>query len=110
LGALGIHGCRRFLMARKIKVNPQYIGGDLADLKRELMENPDYRLGWGIHEVTVELGRCVSEMRNKANLTQAQLAERLGVSQSLIARLESGRPERTPTLPTLIRVAKACGF
>jgi len=42
--------------------------------------------------------------RFRAGLTQRQLAERAGVPQSVIARIESG--SRQPTLPTLERVLR----
>jgi len=96
-------------MRRKVNVNPQYIGGGLADLKQELMADPDFQLGWNIHELVIAFGHVISEIRKGARLTQANLADRLGVDQSFIARLEAGRPDRMPTISTLIRVAKACG-
>lgn len=46
--------------------------------------------------------------RSRANLTQAELAEKMGTSQSAIARLESGKAK--PTLATLRRLAKATGM
>ncbi|MXV44291.1 helix-turn-helix domain-containing protein [Saccharibacter sp. 17.LH.SD] len=42
-------------------------------------------------------------MRKKAELTQTELAERLGTTQSSIARLEAG--ERSPTVKMLERIA-----
>lgn len=45
--------------------------------------------------------------RARADLTQRQLAERSGVPQSVIARIESGA--RQPTIPTLERVLEGAG-
>ena len=45
--------------------------------------------------------------RARAGLSQAELAERMGTSQSAIARLESGRT--LPSAKTLIRFAEATG-
>lgn len=45
--------------------------------------------------------------RRNAGLTQSALADRLGVSQPVIARLE--RPGANPTLATLRQVAAATG-
>ena len=50
----------------------------------------------------------VKECRKRAGLTQAQLAERMGTTQSAIARLERGVGE--PTLKRLSDVATACGL
>jgi transcriptional regulator with XRE-family HTH domain len=45
--------------------------------------------------------------RSHAGLTQAELAERMGTTQSVVARLESGRVR--PSTSTLEKVAKATG-
>jgi transcriptional regulator with XRE-family HTH domain len=50
----------------------------------------------------------VRTARRDAELTQAQLAERLGTTQSVIARLE--RPDANPTLATLERALDAAGY
>lgn len=48
------------------------------------------------------------EVRRRAGLSQAELAARLGTTQSAIARLETGRGR--PTLERLSQVAAACGL
>jgi predicted transcriptional regulator len=45
--------------------------------------------------------------RARAGLSQAELAERMGTSQSAIARLESG--QTLPSTKTLLRFAEATG-
>jgi transcriptional regulator with XRE-family HTH domain len=50
----------------------------------------------------------VREMRKRAGLTQAQLAERTGTTQSAVARLERG--QGSPTLERLSTIAEACGL
>lgn len=97
-------------MARHRNVDPKHIGGDLFDLKQELMEDPGFRLGWKLFDMAAEIGRLASEMRKKAGFTQLQLASRLDVDQSLIARLESENPRRMPTFATVARIAGACGY
>ncbi|HUP69366.1 MAG TPA: helix-turn-helix transcriptional regulator [Acidimicrobiales bacterium] len=49
----------------------------------------------------------VHRLRTDAGLTQAELAERMGTTQSAIARMEGGGSR--PTLETLERLAKAVG-
>src|SRR5438552_19217166 len=51
------------------------------------------------------LGR---EARKRAGLTQAELAARVGTTQSAIARLERG--STTPTLKRITELVRACGF
>lgn len=49
------------------------------------------------------------EARAAAGLTQAQVAERIGTTQSAIARLESGAGRHQPSLGTLRKYAQAVG-
>lgn len=52
-------------------------------------------------------GELLREARQAARLTQAQLARRAGVTQSVISAYESGR--REPALSTLVRLVEATG-
>lgn len=54
-----------------------------------------------------EFRKALIGARIAAGLTQRQLAERMGTSQSAIARLESGN--QMPTLDTLYRLAMVMG-
>jgi transcriptional regulator with XRE-family HTH domain len=50
----------------------------------------------------------VREARRRAGLSQADLAARVGTTQSAIARLEAGGT--SPSLEYLSRLVRACGF
>lgn len=50
----------------------------------------------------------VREARRRARLTQAELAERAGTTQSAIARIETG--ESTPSFDSVLRLARLCGM
>jgi len=50
----------------------------------------------------------VREARKRAGLTQAQLAERAGTTQSAIARIERGGV--APTFERIVDLVRACGF
>lgn len=52
-----------------------------------------------------ELAQLVYDLRTSAGLTQRQLAERMGTTQSVISRLEQAG--RLPTLALLARLADA---
>jgi transcriptional regulator with XRE-family HTH domain len=48
--------------------------------------------------------------RAAAGMSQAEIAERMGTTQSAVARLESGRCKRSPSLATLRKYARALGY
>ena len=50
----------------------------------------------------------IVEARRRAQLTQRELAERAGTTQSSIARWESGRSE--PSFANVVRLLRLCGF
>ncbi len=54
-------------------------------------------------------GRTIArEARRRAGLTQLELAERVGTTQSAIARLEAGTT--SPSLARLDLIVRACGY
>jgi transcriptional regulator with XRE-family HTH domain len=54
-----------------------------------------------------DLGRQVRELRESLGISQRELADRMGTTQSVIARLEGGGSR--PSLTTLERLAEAVG-
>jgi transcriptional regulator with XRE-family HTH domain len=52
----------------------------------------------------------VLKARAEAGLTQAEVAARIGTTQSAIARLESAEARHSPSIATLQRYAKALGY
>lgn len=53
-------------------------------------------------------GRLIREARRLAGLTQAELARRLGTTQSAVSNWERNRD--IPRVDTLARILEACGF
>ncbi len=53
------------------------------------------------------MGRNVRRLRIAAGLSQAQLAERMGVDRAYVSGLELG--QRNPTIVTLWHIGKALG-
>lgn len=53
-------------------------------------------------------GQIIREARRRTGLTQQELAERLGTTQSVVTRWETG--QRSPTLETVVRAVRACGL
>ncbi|RYG94213.1 MAG: XRE family transcriptional regulator [Alphaproteobacteria bacterium] len=73
----------------------------------EWSKDPAYREAYAALEEEFALAQQVIEARARAGLTQAELAERMGTSQSAVARLESGKSR--PSVATLEKLALATG-
>jgi transcriptional regulator with XRE-family HTH domain len=71
------------------------------------MKSVEYRKAYESLTPEFELARAVIDARVTAGLTQEQLAKRMETTQSVIARLESGRTR--PSTQTLERLAAATG-
>lgn len=59
-------------------------------------------------EQDLDLGQLIYDLRTEAGLSQRELAERMGTTQSVISRLEEGGGARN-RIDTLARVAQALG-
>ena len=53
-------------------------------------------------------GQIIEQARKDANMTQAELAEKIGTNKSYISRVETGRTE--PKVSTFYRIAGALGL
>jgi ribosome-binding protein aMBF1 (putative translation factor) len=76
-------------------------------LHQKWIKNKAYRKAYEDLSPEFALARAVIKARVTARLTQEQLAERMKTTQSVIARLESGRTR--PSTHTLERLATATG-
>jgi transcriptional regulator with XRE-family HTH domain len=71
----------------------------------ERPDTPARRRGYEKAGRTIRLAMEIHALREKRGLSQRELAERLGTTQSAIARLEAGNV--SPSLTTLDTVADA---
>lgn len=74
------------------------------EVKARALADPKVKAAYDALEPAYQLAR----LRIAKGLTQEELAERTGLKQPNIARMETGRA--TPTLDTLRRVAEALGY
>jgi ribosome-binding protein aMBF1 (putative translation factor) len=79
----------------------------ISELHKKWMKDPAYRKEYDALEEEFALILAVAKARQRAGLSQAQLAKRMKTTQSTIARLESGR--WLPSTRTLSRFAQATG-
>jgi ribosome-binding protein aMBF1 (putative translation factor) len=74
----------------------------------EWLKDPAHKAAYDALEDEFALAAALIEARSKADMTQEQVAEAMGTTQTVIARLESGRT--MPSTRTLERFAKATGM
>ena len=75
---------------------------------KESLKNPEFKRVYDSLELEYKLIDAIIEQRIKHGLTQKQLAEKVGMKQSAIARFESGNCN--PTLSFLKKLASALGM
>jgi ribosome-binding protein aMBF1 (putative translation factor) len=76
-------------------------------LKDEWMKEPSFRAEYERLKPEFALALALIKARNKAGMTQADVARKMRTTQSVVARIESG--SNPPNLKTLERYAKAVG-
>ena len=83
--------------------------GRLSDLVRDVLEESPESARAYLRESWLSAAiRALRDARRKANLTQAEIADRMGTTQPAVARLENDREGRT-TLHRYVDYALACG-
>jgi ribosome-binding protein aMBF1 (putative translation factor) len=79
----------------------------ITEMHKKWLKEPKYKKAYDALEEEFVLAGAVMDVRNRAGLTQEELAQRMGTTQPVVARLESGRSR--PSMQTLERVAEATG-
>ena len=79
----------------------------VSDVARKWLQDPAFRAEYDALEEEFALASAIIGARARAGLTQEQLARRMKTTQTVIARLESGRAK--PSTRTLQRFARATG-
>ncbi|WP_326552306.1 helix-turn-helix domain-containing protein [Micromonospora sp. NBC_01813] len=86
----------------------------LSDLKSaarvnaEQSQDPEFRAEWNRTAFAHDVALRILRYRDEQGLTQTALARKVGMTQSVIARLESG--DQPPSIPTLAKLSKGTGM
>lgn len=78
------------------------------DFKREELKKPEVRAEYEALEPEFSLMRAMLDARKETGLTQKELSERTGISQSDISKFERG--SGNPSMKTLRRIAAGLGM
>jgi DNA-binding XRE family transcriptional regulator len=79
----------------------------VEDVAKEWFKDPEFVAEYNAKEEEFELAAALIRARGAADMTQEQVAQAMGTTQTAIARLESGRT--MPSTRTLQRFANATG-
>lgn len=77
-------------------------------MNEEVKGNKERELAIEVERAKLIMAEKLVEIRERQSITQAELAKRLGVSQQVISRIESG--ENNLTLTTLIKLLAVYGI
>lgn len=80
---------------------------DYNDIRKEWMQDPEFVKEYEALEQEFSLASAMIAARAHADMTQQDVAGKMGTSQSYIARLEGGAV--SPTMKALRRYAEATG-
>ncbi|HIV90717.1 MAG TPA: helix-turn-helix domain-containing protein [Candidatus Eisenbergiella stercoravium] len=80
----------------------------LRQFKNEQMTNHEFAEEYEALQPELDVIKAIIEARTSQNLTQKQLAERTGINQADISKLENGT--RNPTINLLKRLADGMGM
>ncbi len=83
---------------------------NLKQFKRRALSRPGVKAAYEASADEFAFLDEVLKARAASGLTQAEVAERIGTTQSAIARLESAEPKHSPSMVTLQKYAKALGY
>lgn len=84
-----------------------YLMDDFDKYLDEQLQNTEFKKEWDENELEYQLMMMILKARNEQNLTQSELAERTGIRQSNISRIEKG--QALPSISTLCKIAHGLG-
>ncbi len=80
----------------------------LDDMLSKQLENEEFKKEYEAIQPEMEVIRAIVEARTSQNMTQKELAERTGINQADISKLENGT--RNPSVNLLKRLAEGMGM
>ena len=91
-------------------MNRKHIGSNVMETIREWEKDPAFKKAVEEHIEKAKLAKMLREIRENEHLTQAQLATKAHVTQSVIARIETGSSRTLPRLDLFNSILHAVGY
>lgn len=82
-------------------------GITFEDVKAKALQNPDVMAAYLAEKKEEELQALLADLRRRAGINSTQVAERMGITQPAVSKLE--RNASKASISTLERYAAACG-
>lgn len=76
-------------------------------INHKLKTDPEFAKYYAREQIINDVAEMIINARKTAKVSQARLAKKIGTTQSVISRLESGKTRFIPSLDTLARIASA---
>lgn len=84
------------------------MGKNSRETLDEMMKDPEFKAEWDAFEPEFAIMQAMVDARRQSGMTQKQLAEKTGINQADISKLERGNGN--PSLRTLRRLAEGMGM
>jgi len=84
------------------------MGKNFRETLKQQLNDADFKKEYDSLEVEYQLVNALLDARKAVNITQKQLAEKTGIAQSEISRIERGNAN--PSLKTMARLASGMGM
>ena len=85
----------------------KYIGQSITAHIKEKKSDVEFEKLYNRSKVISEISQKVYELRISAGLSQKEIADKANTTQPVVARLESGKDTRTPSIELLNKLASA---
>ena len=84
------------------------MGKNFRETLNEQLKDPEFKIEFDALAAEYQLINAILDARKAANITQKQLAEKTGIAQSDISKIENGNAN--PSLKTIERIASGLGM
>lgn len=78
-----------------------------TEVKAKALQNPDVMVAYLAEKKEEELQELLADLRRRAGINSTQVAERMGITQPAVSKLEKNASKAS--VSTLERYAAACG-
>ena len=91
-------------------MNKKHIGTSVFEDVKRWEKDPVFKKAVEEHVEKAKLAQLLKQVRGKENLSQLQLADKAKVSQSVIARIETGASRTLPRLDLFNKILHSVGY